>query len=167
MATNQNALEVRSVQFAHNGHIPPQYTCEGDDMNPPLEISNIPDGTKTLALIMEDPDAPNGVFDHWLVWNILPNQAIPESSNPGISGTNSFGKTGYGGPCPPSGVHRYYFHIYALDVELELLSGARKQELLEAMKGHILAEGSLMGHYKKNQKSINTDLSKQNAESVK
>lgn len=144
-----NELQVRSVAFSHNGHIPPQYTCEGENINPPLEISNIPQEAKTLALIMEDPDAPNGTFDHWIVWNIQPNEAIGEKNIPGISGTNSFGKTGYGGPCPPSGSHRYFFKVFALDTALDLLAGASKDELLRAMGGHILAVGELMGLYQK------------------
>jgi Raf kinase inhibitor-like YbhB/YbcL family protein len=149
MADKSKNFEVRSVAFSHNGHIPPRFTCEGENINPPLEILNIPDGTKTLALIMEDPDAPHGTFDHWLVWNMSPNEAIAEQSNPGISGTNSFGKTGYGGPCPPSGSHRYYFKIYALDASLDLLAGANKEALQQAISGHIIAEATLMGHYQK------------------
>src|SRR5688572_4136422 len=152
MATDQ--LQLISTEFSHKGHIPPKYTCEGRDINPPLEVSNIPEGTKTLAVIMEDPDAPRGVFDHWIVWNISPNEAIAEQTNPGISGTNDFGKTGYGGPCPPSGVHRYFFKVYALDTKLDLLAGADKNALLEAMSEHILAEGELMGLYQKRKASL-------------
>ncbi|MGZ5218580.1 MAG: YbhB/YbcL family Raf kinase inhibitor-like protein [Chitinophagaceae bacterium] len=142
-------LRVYSTVFSHNGHIPSEYTCDGKDINPPLEVSDYPGVTKTLALMMEDPDAPGGVFDHWLVWNISPNEAIAEQTNPGMSGTNDFGKTGYGGPCPPSGVHRYYFKVYALDTKLDLLPGADKTSLLEAMNGHILAEGEIMGLYQR------------------
>jgi Raf kinase inhibitor-like YbhB/YbcL family protein len=119
-----------------------------------LKVENIPDGTKTLALIVEDPDAPRGVFDHWIVWNISPNEAIAEKSNPGISGTNSFGKTGYGGPCPPSGEHRYFFRIFALDDELALLVGSTKEDLLDAMKGHVLASAELMGVYQKHKHAV-------------
>ena len=149
-----NQLQVISIVFSHNGHIPPQYTCEGENFNPPLTIRNIPEGTKTLALIMEDPDAPKGVFDHWIVWNIPPNEAIVERSNPGINGTNSFGKTGYGGPCPPSGSHRYFFRVYALDCELDLEVGSGKKELLDAMEGHVLASGELMGLYQKHKQAV-------------
>lgn len=149
MATNNGSLQVHSHAFAHNGHVPPEYTCQGKNYNPPLEISHIPAATRTLALIMEDPDAPNGTFDHWLLWNIPPNAAIAEQSNPGISGTNDFGKTGYGGPCPPSGSHRYFFRVFALDTELDLPAGSKKAALLEAMEGHILAKGELMALYKK------------------
>jgi Raf kinase inhibitor-like YbhB/YbcL family protein len=98
---------------------------------------------------MEDPDAPSGVFDHWIVWNIPPADTILENSNPGISGTTSFGSIGYGGPCPPSGQHRYFIKVFALDDSLDLPAGSGKQELLEAMEGHILAAGELMGLYEK------------------
>ena len=149
MATKSNGLVVQSVAFSHKGHIPPKYTCEGEDINPPLEIENFPKETKTLALIVEDPDAPRGVFDHWLVWNIPPNKPIDENSVPGISGRNSFGKMGYGGPCPPSGTHRYFFKIFALDTSLDLPVGANKNALLEAMHDHVIASGEIMAHYKK------------------
>ena len=145
-------LQVNSDSFNHEDHIPTKYTCEGDDINPSLEISEVPEDTETLAIIMEDPDAPNGIFDHWLVWNIAPNEAIAENSSPGISGINSFGKTGYGGPCPPSGVHRYYFKVFALNKTLDLQAGSDKKALLEAMDGHILAEGEMMGRYAKRNK---------------
>ncbi|HEX2628024.1 MAG TPA: YbhB/YbcL family Raf kinase inhibitor-like protein [Chitinophagaceae bacterium] len=152
MKTATATLQVNSHAFSHKGHIPAKYTCEGDDINPSLEISNVPDETQTLAIIMEDPDAPKGTFDHWLVWNIEPHEAITENSSPGISGINSFGKTGYGGPCPPSGVHRYFFKVYALDKTLDLQAGSDKKALLEAMDGHILAEGVIMGQYQKSNK---------------
>jgi len=150
MPGEKEELLVRSVAFSHNGHIPKKYSCDGDNINPPLEISNIPSNTKSLALIMEDPDAPRGVFDHWLVWNIPPNAAIAENANPGLSGTNSFGDQSYGGPCPPSGVHRYYFKFFALDCELDLQAGANKTQLQEAMKEHVLASGELMARYARN-----------------
>jgi len=152
--TTANTLTVYSTVFSHKGHIPSEYTCDGKDINPPLEVENIPEGTKSLALIMEDPDAPRGTFDHWLVWNISPNEAISEQTNPGISGTNDFGKTGYGGPCPPSGLQRYFFKVYALDTKLELLAGADKKTLLETMNGHILSEGEIMGLYQRKKTSI-------------
>jgi len=152
--TTANTLTVYSTVFSHKGHIPSEYTCDGRDINPPLEVENIPEGTKSLALIMEDPDAPRGTFDHWLVWNISPNEAIAEQTNPGISGINDFGNTGYGGPCPPSGVHRYFFKVYALDTKLELLAGADKKTLHDAMNGHILSEGEIMGLYQRKKTSI-------------
>jgi len=151
--TETRNLKVFSTVFSHNGHLPPEYTCDGKDINPPIEVSDIPDGTRTLALIMEDPDAPRGTFDHWIVWNIPPNEAIAEETNPGISGLNDFGKTGYGGPCPPSGVHRYFFRVFALDVKLDLPAGTDKQTLLDAMHGHILATGEIMGLYQRKKKT--------------
>ncbi|MET0394849.1 MAG: YbhB/YbcL family Raf kinase inhibitor-like protein [Chitinophagaceae bacterium] len=152
MAVPSHELKLQSVAFSHNGSIPRLYTCEGEDINPPLEIGNVPEQAKTLALIMEDPDAPHGTFDHWLVWNIFPNEVISELSVPGVSGTNSFGRTGYGGPCPPAGTHRYYLRAYALDTELTLPFGSDKKSLLRAMEGHILASGELMGTYTKSSK---------------
>lgn len=142
-------LFVKSIAFSHNGHIPLKYTCEGENINPPLEIEDIPKGTKTLALILEDPDAPSGTFTHWLLWNVLPAEEITEKTNVGVSGINDFGKTGYGGPCPPSGTHRYYFKVYALDRSLSITAGENKSALLEMMQGHVLAEGELMGRYRK------------------
>jgi len=148
-------LIVSSPAFKHEGEIPQKYTCEGEEINPPLELSEIPHGTQSLALIMEDPDAPNGTFYHWIVWNIPPDEhKIPEHSNPGISGMNSGGKTGYHGPCPPDGSHRYYFHVYALDKELNIAAGESKASLTEEMEKHILAKGSLMGRYEKKGKSV-------------
>src|SRR5258705_3953650 len=153
METIIKNLAVQSVAFANNGHIPSKYTCEGEDINPPIEINDIPGETKSLAIIVEDPDAPGGVFTHWLLWNISPSEEIAENTNQGVSGINDFGKTGYGGPCPPSGAHHYYFKIYALDKELNITAGENKNALLEGMNGHIVATGELMGRYKKkNQK---------------
>lgn len=140
-------LYITSPVFQRDGNIPSRYTCDGDEINPPLEIEQIPEGTQSLAIIAEDPDAPKGTFDHWIVWNIPPGRHILENTNPGISGTNGAGKTGYHGPCPPEGTHRYYFHVYALDTALDLPAGSSKKELQTAMQAHILAEGSLMGLY--------------------
>ena len=149
MKESEKALRVRSGAFSHGGHIPPRYTCEGENINPPLEISGLPETTKTLALIVEDPDAPRGTYDHWVTWNIPPNEAIAENSKPGVTGRNSFGNNGYGGPCPPNGSHRYFFKVYALDTELNLAAGADKRTLEQAMKDHVLAKGELMAHYQK------------------
>lgn len=146
---NDSSLRVRSIAFSEGGHIPPKYTCEGENVNPPLEISGIPEKTKTLALVVEDPDAPRGVYDHWVVWNIPPNETINENSVPGTIGRNSFGNTGYGGPCPPSGSHRYYFKVYALDDKINIPAGSDKQTLKDAMKNHVLASAELMAHYQK------------------
>ena len=150
MAGDSNGgLRVQSVAFSHGGHIPPKYTCEGENVNPPLEISDLPENTRSLALIVEDPDAPRGIYDHWIAWNIPPHEAIAENSRPGITGKNSFGNTGYGGPCPPSGSHRYFFKVFALDSELNIRAGSDKKALEDAMKDHILASGELMAHYQK------------------
>ena len=146
-------LAIRSMAFDHNGHIPSKYTCEGENCNPPLGITDTPPQTKSLALIMEDLDAPRGIFVHWLVWNLAPHNSITEKTNQGISGTNSFGKIGYGGPCPPSGTHRYFFRVFALDTTLDMEAGADKDALIEAMKDHIIAKGEIMGLYSKKNKS--------------
>jgi len=145
-------LELSSPAFKAEGTIPAQYTCDGEGINPPLRINKIPENAQTLALIVEDPDAPNGTYDHWVVWNIKPVSNIAENSNPGISGNNSAGKTGYHPPCPPKGAHRYYFHVYALDRELDLMHGESKESLQRAMKSHILAEGTIMGRYERQTK---------------
>lgn len=147
METAENALIVSSTAFKHEGNIPSRYTCDGEGINPPLTIDHIPDHTKSLVLIAEDPDAPKGIFDHWIVWNIAPDITIDEDTNPGISGNNSAGKTGYHPPCPPTGTHRYYFYIYALDRELDLPVGSGKETVKLAMQPHIVAGGSIMGHY--------------------
>src|SRR5437773_11296820 len=112
---NNSGLRVRSVAFSHGGHIPPKYTCEGENVNPPLEISDLPENTKSLALIVEDPDAPRGVYDHWIAWNIPPNEAIAENSRPGVTGKNSIGNTCYGRHCTPYGYDTYLLKVYALD----------------------------------------------------
>jgi Raf kinase inhibitor-like YbhB/YbcL family protein len=143
------SLHVVSTAFSQDGHIPKKYACEGEDVNPPLQISNLPPKTKTLAVIVEDPDAPKGIFDHWVVWNIVPSEPIAENSVPGTNGVNSFGSEGYRGPCPPSGSHRYFFKVYALDNSLDLPAGSSKKDLLQAMKGHVLGIGELMAHYQK------------------
>jgi Raf kinase inhibitor-like YbhB/YbcL family protein len=142
-------LIITSPAFENGKTIPSKYTCDGDNINPPLEIREIPHETQTLAIICEDPDAPRGVFDHWLVWNIPRTNTINENSNPGISGINGMDKTGYHGPCPPSGEHRYYFYVYALDSDIELPPGLDKKSLRQAMESHILARGELMGVYQR------------------
>jgi len=142
-------MKLTSEAFENFGLIPSTYTCDGADINPPLSISDVPKTTKSLVLIMDDPDAPMGTWDHWLVFNLPPGlteikEGIPP---PGVSGLNSFKKTGYGGPCPPDREHRYYFKLYALDIELPLKEGARKAEIEKAMSGHILAQAELVGRY--------------------
>lgn len=140
-------LQLLRPAFQDKGSIPQKYTCEGENINPPLEIKNIPEGTLSLILIMEDPDAPSGTFDHWLVWNIPPDTQIETGVNPGILGTNSAGKTGYHGPCLPNGKHKYIFTMYALSRELYLEAGAGKKELRFAMQESVLAKSTLVGYY--------------------
>jgi Raf kinase inhibitor-like YbhB/YbcL family protein len=140
-------LRVISPAFGEGEKIPVDYTCDGFDVNPQLNISDVPDDTVSLALIVEDPDAPLGVWDHWVVYNIPPAGGIGKNSTPGTEGMNSFGRKRYGGPCPPLGTHRYVFSIYALDAQLALGDAAGKKEVLEAMIGHILAKGQLTGVY--------------------
>ena len=140
-------LEVRSPAFGNNERIPKRYTCDGEDVNPPLEILGVPEGTQSIVLIMDDPDAPGGIWDHWVVWNISPDTKIRENSSPGIVGVNSWGQNSYGGPCPPSGTHRYFFRAYALDTKLDIPSSSRKRDVEEAMRGHVLAKGELVGLY--------------------
>lgn len=144
------AMIISSPVFADKGQIPSRYTCDGEDVNPPLHLENIPEGAKSLVLIIEDPDAPSGLWIHWLVWNIDPHQKeISENSTPkeAMTGRNSFGRTGYGGPCPPSGTHRYVFRLFALNTVLALAGGATKNHLEEAMKPHIMADARLTGLY--------------------
>ncbi len=145
-------MELRSLAFEHGGEIPSLFTCDGSDISPPLQIGDVPEGTASLALVMDDPDAPGGTFDHWVVWNI-PAQTteIASGTEPqGVEGRTDFGRMGYGGPCPPSGTHRYMFKLYALDTVLDLARNARKDDLEAAMQGHILAEALLEGKYRRN-----------------
>jgi len=141
-------LNISSPAFPPDGEIPTIYTCEGANFNPSILIDGVPDETKSLALIMEDPDATDGGFDHWIVWNI-PVGPIQIDSQSGISGLNGNGTLGYHGPRPANGFHRYFFNLYALDTILSLQKGATKQELLHAMETHILSSGTLMGKYQK------------------
>lgn len=142
-------IDVSSSVFSAGEEIPSRYTCDGEDVNPPLTIGKLPEGTRSLALIVEDPDAPMGTWDHWLVWNIPPAKEIKEDSIPGVEGKNSFKKHHYGGPCPPSGTHRYFFKLYALDAMLELGADTDKEDLEKAMTGKILGRGEIMGLYHK------------------
>jgi Raf kinase inhibitor-like YbhB/YbcL family protein len=142
-------MKMTSSAFQEGASIPSKFSCDGANTSPPLQIAEVPSGAKSLALIVDDPDAPSGLFTHWMVWNISPQTStVAEGSVPkGVHGTNDFGKSGYGGPCPPSGAHRYYFKIFALDRELDLPSGAKRSQLDAAMKGHVVAQGELMGRY--------------------
>jgi len=142
-------MKITSSAFQQGGNIPSKFSCDGANTSPPLQISDVPSGAKSLVLVVDDPDAPSGLFTHWAIWNISPQTStIAEGSTPkGVQGTNDFGRSGYGGPCPPSGTHRYYFKIFALDRELDLSSSAKRSQLDAAMKGRVIAQGELMGRY--------------------
>lgn len=143
------AFELTSTAFAQGESIPVKYSCDGDDISPPLTWSDPPEGTQSLALIMDDPDAPGGTFVHWVVYNIALTERIGEGAIPGTQGMNDFGKQGYGGPCPPSGTHRYVFKLYALNENLDLPEGLSKEDLEKAMADHVLAQTELIGLYAK------------------
>jgi Raf kinase inhibitor-like YbhB/YbcL family protein len=150
-------MKLESTAFTDKGLIPSKYTCDGEDISPPLSWSEPPSGTKSLALIVDDPDAPGKTFVHWVLYDIpataraLPDNVAAEGNLPSgsLQGKNDFGKLGYGGPCPPGGTHRYFFKLYALDTKLGLESGATKAQVLVSMDGHILAEAELMGRYQR------------------
>lgn len=150
-------IKLTSSAFEDGAMIPAKYTCDGQDISPPLQFDNIPQATRSIALISDDPDAPMGTWVHWVVFNIPPetrelsenfpsDETLPDGTRQGLT---DFGKTGYGGPCPPSGTHRYFFKIYALDTIIDVVPIADKKKLLKAMEGHILGQGQLMGKYKR------------------
>jgi Raf kinase inhibitor-like YbhB/YbcL family protein len=155
-------IRLESSAFQEGGMIPRTYTCDGEDISPPLSWSGVPESARSLVLICEDPDAPLGTWTHWLLYNLpaevtaLPERLPPEGTiqvasggakHPARQGRNDFRKLGYGGPCPPSGTHRYYFRLFALDTTLNLEPGASRKQVLGAMEKHILAQGELMGRY--------------------
>jgi len=152
-------LEVGSV--FHNGdYIPVEFTCDGDDVNPPIFIGHVDSSARSLVIIVDDPDAPAGTFTHWIAWNIPPLGEIPkglpaqpevEAPVSLVQGRNDFGKIGYGGPCPPRGhgVHHYHFRVYALDTTLDLKPGSSREELERAMRGHVIQQGELIGLYER------------------
>ena len=150
-------IKITSSAFEEGGLIPPKYTCDGADISPPLRWDAVAEGTKSIALICDDPDAPMGSFVHWVLFNLpAETRELPENipadqilAGGAKQGISDFGRIGYGGPCPPSGVHRYFFKIYALDTDIDLAAGAGKAELLKAMEGHILSQGQLIGKYKR------------------
>ncbi len=147
-------IEVSSSAFEEGSAIPARYTCDGQDISPDLAWKNIPEGTQSLALIMDDPDAPGGTWVHWVVVDMPADlTGLPEDvgvkPGGGIDGNNSWRRTGYGGPCPPRGTHRYFFKLYALDSFLELDPGVTRYQVEKAMEGHILGMGQLMGTYRR------------------
>lgn len=147
------AMEIRSTAFAEGAEIPGRFTCDGSNIAPPLTWSGIPEGAKSLLLIVDDPDAPGGTFTHWIAFNLPPadlalseGATLPTGAGQGVNG---FGKPGYGGPCPPGGRHRYFHRLYALDTRLEGLSNPGRTQIDAALQGHVLAEASLMGTYQR------------------
>lgn len=147
-------MKIESSAFEHNQSIPSKYTCDGENINPPLSFSDVPANTKSLALIMDDPDVPrtirpDGMWDHWLIWNMPPETTVinENSTLPGVVGKNTGGQFGYQGPCPPDREHRYFFKLYALDAMLNLNPQSTKQDLERAMEGHILEKVELIGLY--------------------
>ena len=156
---DKKTLEVGSV-FHDGGEIPRKFTCDGEDINPPIFVGNISPEAKSLVIIVDDPDAPAGTFTHWIAWNIPPRGEIPEAVPPEkvvenpvymVQGVNDFGRIGYGGPCPPRGhgVHHYHFKVYALDTLLDLDPGASRKELEKAMEGHVIQWGEVVGLYER------------------
>jgi len=149
------SLSLTSPAFAHGQPIPARFTCDGEDVSPPLNWGEPPAGTRSFVLIMDDPDAPAGTWTHWVLFNLPAGARSLEEAVPALEtltsgarhGKNSWGKLGYGGPCPPAGTHRYFFRLYALDISLDLAPGAAKKDVQSAMQGHILAQGELMGTY--------------------
>jgi len=151
-------IELSSPAFSHGDFIPAKHTCDGQDVSPELNWSGVPEGTRSLALICDDPDAPVGTWVHWVLFNIPPDlKGLPEAVpalervlDTAVHGVNDFGRLGYGGPCPPRGsAHRYFFRLYALDTKLDLPPGASKRQVLAAAEGHVLAQGELMGRYQR------------------
>jgi Raf kinase inhibitor-like YbhB/YbcL family protein len=145
-----SSISITSPAFQAGSDIPAKFTCNGTNISPELQISGVASEAKSLVLIVDDPDAPRGLFTHWIAWNIDPKTTrVAENSAPAgaVQGTNDFGKGNYGGPCPPSGTHRYFFKIFALDTKLDLKPSVRRAELDAAMLGHVLAQGELMARY--------------------
>ncbi len=149
LAAEGARITITSSAFQEGGNIPSKFTCDGSDTSPPLQLTGVPSEAKSLVLIADDPDAPSGLFTHWLVWNIPPqtNSIAEGSAQKGVRGSNDFGKSGYKGPCPPAGTHRYSFKVFALDRELNLRAGAKRSQVDAAMKGHVIAQGELVGRY--------------------
>ena len=144
-------MKIKSPAFEQDQMIPAKYTCQGEDINPQLIISNIPKEAKSLALIVDDPDAPAGTWTHWVVFDIpVENSEIKENTIPGTQGLNNFGRNEWGGPCPPSGTHRYFFKIFALDTDLKLKEGTEREVVEKAMKEHVLDKAELMGKFQHN-----------------
>jgi len=152
-AVDYRPLKISSTAFQNEEMIPLKYACDGSNVNPPLDIEHIPEEAKCLVLIVDDPDAPGGTWVHWVVWNIPVTHHIKENEVHGKEGVNDFKQHHYGGPCPPSGTHRYFFKVYALNALLDLPTNTKKLQLEKAMSEHIIAFGELIGLYKRKDKN--------------
>ena len=148
-AVSYKQLKISSPSFKENGFIPEKYTCDGMNVNPSLNIEHIPEKTRCLAIVVDDPDAPVGTWVHWVMWDIPVTHHLKENDAPGMQGMNDFSKHVYSGPCPPNGTHHYFFKVYALDCILDLPVSSNKYNLEKAMSGHILGFGELIGLYKR------------------
>lgn len=146
---SKTVMKISSTAFANNGKIPKKYTCDGTGVSPPLKISSVPKNAKSMALILDDPDAPKGTFTHWVIWGISPKKTqFAEGDKKGfVDGTTGVGKTGYFAPCPPSGIHRYVFKLFALDSQVDISTKSKKQELVSTMQNHIIQTATLVGKY--------------------
>ncbi len=142
-------MNITSPEFKNNEMIPKKYSCEGEDINPPFKIENIPENTESLVLILDDPDAPAGTWTHWVLFDIPPKNEIKENEAPGKQGMNDFYKKNYGGPCPPSGTHRYFFKLYAVDKKINKKRGVSRDTIEDEIKDHIIEKAELIGLYKK------------------
>jgi Raf kinase inhibitor-like YbhB/YbcL family protein len=150
LTTSSAAMKLSSPDFKEGENIPARFTCDGKDVSPTLQIEGMPQGAKSLVVILEDRDAPGGNFTHWLMWNVVPNLTEIVGNKPpsgAVQGVNDFGKNKYSGPCPPPELHRYYFKLYALDTTLDLPRKSKRKAIDSAIKGHVIAEATLMGRY--------------------
>jgi len=148
-AEGGESMKISSSQIKAGKMIPRKYTCQGQNVNPPLEIGGVPENAKSLVILIEDPDAPMGTWTHWVVFNVPPTSLIPENTVPGMQAKNDFQRIEYGGPCPPIGTHRYFFKVFALDATLALQEGCSRMDVEGAMKGHILSQGEFFAIYQK------------------
>jgi Raf kinase inhibitor-like YbhB/YbcL family protein len=150
LVTSSAAMKLSSPDFKEGENIPERFTCDGKDISPTLQIEGVPKEAKSLVVIVDDRDAPGGYFTHWLMWNVVPNLTEIVGNKPpsgAVQGLNDFGKNKYTGPCPPPGIHRYYFKLYALDTKLDLPPKSKRKAVDSAIKSHIIAEATLMGKY--------------------
>ncbi len=140
-------MKLKRAVFNQGESIPAKFTCDGENVSPVLELGDVPENSKSMVLVVDDPDSPKGTFTHWVLFDIAPTDTIKENSAPGKQGLNDFNTLSYGGPCPGVGIHRYYFRLYALDCKIGLKDGAKRHEVEQEMEDHILDSAELMGTY--------------------